>query len=477
MNIDDHKNDVFTKNDRLNKNNEVIKNDKLNKNDEIIKNDKLNKDHEFIRYDELNKNNEILRNNELNNNTILNRNIMLNENKAHKEKKKKRIPLPGVIVIDILLTGICLCIFALFHHVLPQRLNSENKTITTIDDQGNNFELPSDTNESTDVNNSSADDSNDNSSADDSNNNTNANDNSNSVDSNTSTADNSSNNTNSRNNFNGSSRKGLGFSNENTTDIASDDSESTSISAEDKSEVEVNQYKSEHIALNTNKVEIGSGSNKITYYVSDIYVTNVKYLKSAFATGEYGKNLREAVTDMAEENDAILAISGDFYGNSEEGVVIRNGVLYRSELSDTDICVLFKDGTMKTYSPDEFNADEVIKQGAWQAWNFGPALLDGNGNILKSFNTTSYIDSSNPRCAIGYVGEGHYVFVVVDGRNEGYSRGASLSELAQIMIDEGCKTAYNLDGGKSAAMVYQDQYVNQPADGGRTISDIIYLGE
>jgi exopolysaccharide biosynthesis protein len=37
--------------------------------------------------------------------------------------------------------------------------------------------------------------------------------------------------------------------------------------------------------------------------------------------------------------------------------------------------------------------------------------------------------------------------------------------------------AYNLDGGKSASMVYDGEYVNVPAQGGRDISDIIYLGE
>ena len=139
------------------------------------------------------------------------------------------------------------------------------------------------------------------------------------------------------------------------------------------------------------------------------------------------------------------------------------------------ICVLFTNGTMKTYAPDEFDADEVIAQSAWQAWTFGPQLLDGKGNILSSFNTTTYLNSTNPRCAIGYITQGHYVFVVVDGREEGYSKGVTLSELAQIMVDAGCNSAYNLDGGKSAAMVYQGEYVNQPADGGRTVSDIVYI--
>lgn len=45
------------------------------------------------------------------------------------------------------------------------------------------------------------------------------------------------------------------------------------------------------------------------------------------------------------------------------------------------------------------------------------------------------------------------------------------------MSSLGCNVAYNLDGGKSSAMVYEGEYVNQPADGGRTISDIIYIGD
>jgi hypothetical protein len=270
--------------------------------------------------------------------------------------------------------------------------------------------------------------------------------------------------------------KKINYGNTNTMDIASDAANSK-ISYMEEVVTEVNNYQGDNIEFTTSKVELGSGSDKITYYRSDIYVTNVKYIKTAFASGEYGKNLRASTADMAEDNDALLAISGDFYGNGETGIVIRNGILYRSTGNDADTCVLFTDGSMKTYSPEEFDADEVLAQGAWQAWTFGPELLDGKGNMLASFNTTTYLNSMNPRCAIGYVEPGHYVFVVVDGREEGYSMGVTLSELAQIMVKAGCQTAYNLDGGKSAAMVYDGSYVNRPAQGGRTISDIVYIGE
>jgi exopolysaccharide biosynthesis protein len=66
---------------------------------------------------------------------------------------------------------------------------------------------------------------------------------------------------------------------------------------------------------------------------------------------------------------------------------------------------------------------------------------------------------------------------VVDGRDEGYSKGVTLAEFAQIFQDLGCTTAYNLDGGGSSTMYYQGAIVNQPAgrDNKRAISDILYV--
>jgi exopolysaccharide biosynthesis protein len=355
------------------------------------------------------------------------------------KKPSKRIPIWLLIVIDVVLASVCLGIFLIDHLVIPKELASDEIVVATTDDaEENTFTLPG----SSDISSNTAS------------------------------------NQFGRNTLENRTNGGFSnYGNTNTDEIASDTTESKSISSEDKVVTQLNSYQSDKVELTVNKVELGNGNNKITYYVSDIYVSNVKYLKTAFASGIYGKNLRADTADMAAENNALLAISGDFYGNSEISVVIRNGVLYRSDENDADVCVLFTDGTMKTYSPEEFDADEVIEQGAWQAWTFGPALLDGEGNILDSFNTTDYIYSQNPRCAIGYAEPGHYIFVVVDGRDQGYSRGATLNELAQIMVEEGCNVAYNLDGGKSAAMVYKGEYVNQPAQGGRTISDIIYIGE
>lgn len=130
---------------------------------------------------------------------------------------------------------------------------------------------------------------------------------------------------------------------------------------------------------------------------------------------------------------------------------------------------------METMPAKQFNADAAIARGVYQAFSFGPALLDANGHALKEYDTE--IERVNPRCAIGYYEPGHYCFVVVDGRQSGYSRGMTIQQLGALFEDLGCKAAYNLDGGKTAVMIFDGKKVNTPADGGRKISDIVYIGE
>lgn len=212
----------------------------------------------------------------------------------------------------------------------------------------------------------------------------------------------------------------------------------------------------------------------VTYFVEDVYIRNITNLRTALAQNTYGKSAVDWPLNMAAQNDAITAINGDYYGAGTIGAVIRNGTLYSSRI-DGDVLVLFNGGTMKVYRQAEFDADAVMAAGAYQAWSFGPSLLDADGNVLAGFR--GGISGNNPRTAISYYEPGHYVFVVVDGRQAGYSAGVSLDQLSQLMHNLGVQVAYNLDGGKTSQMTFGDQLVNRPAQGGRTTSDIIYVGE
>lgn len=232
-------------------------------------------------------------------------------------------------------------------------------------------------------------------------------------------------------------------------------------------------YRSANISLTIEKVEL----ENLTYFVADIYVAELKYFRTAFAK-DAGKMGYEALTTtIAKENDAILAINGDYcLNNWSTGVIIRNGQPYKNKKPSADQFVMYYDGTMKSIPPEEFDYDTVVAQGAYQIWSWGPMLLD-DGSAMTDFNMPDSFGGLNPRTAIGYYEPGHYCFVLVEGRQT-YSDGIMLPELSQLFSGLGCTEAYNLDGGRTSEMAFFGELVNQPlADGRRECSDIIYIGE
>lgn len=221
-------------------------------------------------------------------------------------------------------------------------------------------------------------------------------------------------------------------------------------------------------------------------YDTDIYVAEVKlsspeYLKTALAKGVYGRNVTEKTSEMAEDNNAILAVNGDYYGARQKGYVLRNGELYRDTADrNQEALVIYDDGFFEIIAEAEVSAWDLSEAGAQQILSFGPGLvIDGEISVTRR-DEVGVASASNPRTAIGIVDELHYVFVVSDGRTRA-SAGLSLYELAQFMLSLGAETAYNLDGGGSSSMVFNGKVINNPTTNGRqikerSVSDIVYIG-
>ncbi|WP_410771215.1 phosphodiester glycosidase family protein [Fontibacillus sp. BL9] len=244
-------------------------------------------------------------------------------------------------------------------------------------------------------------------------------------------------------------------------------------------------YNSDNIQIQIDQVQTGSGSDRITYFVADVTMKNAASLLSAFADNSFGRNITENTSDIAADNDAIFAINGDYYGFRSDGVIIRNGTLYRDEPARTALALL-DDGTMKSYEETEVDSASLLDEGVIQTLSFGPVLIkdgevQGNFDHVKidtNFGNRS-IQDANPRTGIGMIAPNHYVFVVVDGRKTGYSRGMTLDEFAQVFADLGCTEAYNLDGGGSSTMYFMGRVVNSPQGKNRErgVSDILYVKE
>jgi exopolysaccharide biosynthesis protein len=228
-------------------------------------------------------------------------------------------------------------------------------------------------------------------------------------------------------------------------------------------------YKSANISITIETVMKGD----VPYYIADIYVADIKYFKTAFPKTADVMGEREMTDVVAKENDAILAINGD-HCLDNLGIIVRNGQLYPMLTTSADSLVMGYDGVMKVYSPGDITVDMVKAEQAYQVWSFGPKLLD-NGQPMTTFNST--VTKSNPRTAVGYYEPGHYCFVVIGGRMEGYELGCTMEELSQLMADRGCAEAYNLDGGRSSEMIFMGQMLNEQAGGRRSTTDILYIGD
>lgn len=217
-----------------------------------------------------------------------------------------------------------------------------------------------------------------------------------------------------------------------------------------------------------------------TYYVADIQLSDPALLQTAFAENTYGRNIKQTTSAMAADNNAVLAINGDYYGFRDYGYVIRNGVLYRDTDGGDEALVIDTEGNFTVVNEDIVTAQTLLDQGAWQVLSFGPALVsEGQIAVSETEEVSGKSSDSNPRTAIGQVGTGHYLVVVSDGRTD-ESAGLSLYQLALVFADRGAETAYNLDGGGSSTMVFNGTIVNTTTSGRgnneREVSDIVYFG-
>lgn len=244
-------------------------------------------------------------------------------------------------------------------------------------------------------------------------------------------------------------------------------------------------YQSAALSISINQYTTGSGNDTLTYFVADVVLSDATQLKSAFADDQFGTNIIEYTSKIAEDNAALFAINGDYYGFRSDGIVIRNGVIFRDKPARIGLAY-YLDGSMKIYDETQTSAQDLLALGVWNTLSFGPALIE-NGVIADNITNVEVdtnfgnhsIQGNQPRTGVGIIDDNHFVFIVVDGRSSGYSRGATLTEFAEMFKELGCTDAYNIDGGGSSTMYFMGRVVNNPLGKNRErgTSDILYIGK
>lgn len=239
------------------------------------------------------------------------------------------------------------------------------------------------------------------------------------------------------------------------------------------------QYTDDIRSIHIDRIE----ENGIVYFVADVQLRDPSQFHTTLSNDTY-EGSHELLSSMASRSGAVLAINADDYGAHEYGVIIRNGVLYRTRETTRNMLIVDKNGDF-TVRTDRVNEDpealgaELVAQGVLHTFEFGPELVR-NGEAVEfdpNFNVISTRDTRRePRTAIGQIGPLHYVIIVADGRQDGYSIGMTLPELQELFVRYGAHTAMNLDGGGSTELWLCGEIINRPSGGEeRSLSDIIWF--
>ena len=184
---------------------------------------------------------------------------------------------------------------------------------------------------------------------------------------------------------------------------------------------------------------------------------------------------------ISEYYNVVAGVNASFYNmttGQPMGITFIDGVSFGTSSYDNFFAVL-KDGKTAVidYAKNLGNyVDENGKSTIWQA-AAGSQWLVREGKDVTAGASGDYNTQRHSRTCVGITADGKVVMMVLDGRQEPFSCGGSMHELAQIMLEAGCVAAVNLDGGGSTTYASRPEgsdkveVINRPSDGSeRSIS-------
>ncbi|MDO5554524.1 MAG: phosphodiester glycosidase family protein [Planctomycetia bacterium] len=166
---------------------------------------------------------------------------------------------------------------------------------------------------------------------------------------------------------------------------------------------------------------------------------------------------RRTTVDFLKENNLSVAINGSFYTPFNQSTTVSRGP---SNITGLAIA----DGVVVSRPENNFPSFIITKKGKFEIRQVAPdesldeiqLAVSGSAIVLKDGKVVTNADTSvHPRTAIGISRGARYIyFMTIDGRQNGYSIGATLEQVGFLLKKVGAAEGINLDGGGSTTMVY-----------------------
>ena len=228
------------------------------------------------------------------------------------------------------------------------------------------------------------------------------------------------------------------------------------------------EYRTDTLSIIINRMtaeytNYGGDTYPLVYFVAHIRMRDVNSFRTVQSADNHNGAGALKPWIIARRNKAVLMITGDNLTESDtqyKSILIRDGKVFLDS-AKCDIMAMYPDMTLRLFSPKEINASQLLMDGVRDAFSFGPTLIRGGVVTTEDIDHTARIaNETNPRTGLGMVEPGHFVAIVVDGRQKEYSYGMRLTAFGELFVKEGCVEAYNLDGGVSACMLFMGEQLN-----------------
>lgn len=214
-----------------------------------------------------------------------------------------------------------------------------------------------------------------------------------------------------------------------------------------------------------------------------VKLADVTQFRTALASRYPSKQIAR-VEQMAAQNNAVLAINGDFFNYHDSGISYRNGRKLRFNANTLrELLIVDEAG--------DFHYLRPTSQKAWDAYTaaggtvlhtywFGPNLILDSGEPMTTFtnNENNGPEMKAQRLVIGQIGELEYLILCCEGpeSTDFANQGFTLPQMAKLCHAFGMTNAYNLDGGSSATVVLNGVKINSPSNPKRReVGDCIYF--
>ena len=231
------------------------------------------------------------------------------------------------------------------------------------------------------------------------------------------------------------------FLSQNTIPVASGVSRSQVVLKDKTNNTQITGY----IATVSPSAKVTFKASYASYYTKG---STVESRKTACMTMPFQRIVatdHAAAYEAATGDTVLMCTNGNFFDGDTAHprgyLVLEGNIVQTYDSFPAPYFAVLKDGSfaIRPYGTPLGDVQEAVSGYQW---------LVRDGELI----TTNDDETIAPRTAIGLKKDGTVVWVAIDGRQEPYSSGLTIHELAELMYAAGCVNAINMDGGGSTTM-------------------------